>query len=257
MTQNTYQTWNPDQYAKKARFVTDLGSPVIELMAPQKTERILDLGCGDGPLTKKLADFGCSIVGVDSSPEMIMAAQSLGLDARVMPGQTLAFSEEFDAVFSNAALHWMKPPEQVIAGVWRALKHGGRFVGEFGGYGNVKTIVSAMESALERRGVDPRRFNPWYFPSIGEYASLLESQGFVVNTASLIPRPTPLPTDIGGWLETFGQSFIAAVAASERAAYLEEVGAMCRPALCNANGAWTADYVRLRFAATKPIAKVC
>jgi trans-aconitate methyltransferase len=129
------QQWNPQQYAENARFVSDLGAPVIELLAPQPGERILDLGCGDGALTVKLLDFGCKVIGIDSSPEMVVAAKSLGIDARVMNGQTLQFNGEFNAVFSNATLHWMKNPESVIAGAWCALKPGGRFVGEFGGHG--------------------------------------------------------------------------------------------------------------------------
>jgi trans-aconitate methyltransferase len=118
----TNQTWDPQQYSEHARFVSDLGMPVVELLAPRPEERILDLGCGGGALTKKLADFGCKIVGVDASLEMIAAAKALGLDARVMDGQELQFENEFDAVFTNAALHWMKQPGRVIAGVWRALK---------------------------------------------------------------------------------------------------------------------------------------
>lgn len=157
------QHWNPEQYAENARFVYDLGIPVVELLSPQLGERILDLGCGDGALTVKLLKLGCEVVGVDSSPEMVAAARALGLDARIMSGQTLQFDNEFDAVFSNAALHWMKEPETVIDGVWRALKPNGRFVGEFGGYGNVSAIVTAIESALTSRGLAVP--SPWFFPS--------------------------------------------------------------------------------------------
>src|SRR5271167_2514816 len=140
---NTNQSWDPDAYARNARFVSDLGAPVLELLAPQAGERILDLGCGDGALTIRLAAMGCDVVGVDSSAPQIEAARRLGLDARVADGARLAF----DAVFSNAAIHWMKPPDDVIAGVWRALRSGGRFVGEFGGYGCVETIKRALIEA--------------------------------------------------------------------------------------------------------------
>jgi len=252
MPVNQNQTWNPDQYAENARFVAELGMPVVELLAPKPGERILDLGCGDGPLTRKLADLGCNVVGVDGSPEMIDAAKKLGLDARVMDGQALAFENEFDAVFSNAALHWMKQPDKVIEGVWRALRHGGRFVAECGGKGNVNTILEALRSGLSRRGIDPEPYNPWIFLDADEYRALLEKQGFRVNTIALIPRPTLLPGDVIGWLETFGKSFAAALPPSERAAYLEEVAAACRPKFCNAKGECIADYVRLRFSATKP-----
>ena len=244
------QRWNPEQYAENARFVSNLGMPVVELLSPQPGERVLDLGCGDGALTVKLLNFGCEVVGVDSSPEMAAVARALGLDAKVMEGQTLQFDNEFDAVFSNAALHWMKKPETVIRSVWCALKPGGRFVGEFGGYGNVSTIVTAIESTLTSRGLAVS--SPWFFPSPEEYRKLLEAGGFVIQNIDLIPRPTPLPGDVGGWLETFAQPFTAVLPAAERQAFLAEVVEALRPVLCDANGNWEADYVRLRFSATKP-----
>jgi trans-aconitate methyltransferase len=141
MATTEQQQWSPEQYAKNARFVSDLGMPVVALLAPRARERILDVGCGDGPLTKKLVELGCDVVGIDASAAMVEAAKAMGLDARVMDGQTLQFEGEFDAVFSNAALHWMKQADAVIAGVWRALKPGGRFVGEFGGDGNTATVL--------------------------------------------------------------------------------------------------------------------
>ena len=127
--------------------------PVVDLLAPRPGERILDLGCGDGALTEKLAAAGCDVVGADASAELVKAARARGLDARLMNGEALDFDGEFDAVFSNAALHWMLRPDAVIDGVYRALKPGGRFVGEFGGAGNVATIASALEAALDRRGL--------------------------------------------------------------------------------------------------------
>lgn len=252
MTAATNQTWNPDQYSRNARFVSELGLPVVEMLAPRAGERILDLGCGDGPLTKKLADLGCQVVGVDASQEMITAAQSLGLDAYVMNGHALQYENEFDAVFTNAALHWMKQPDKVIAGVWKALKPGGRFVGEFGGHGNVATIVAALESMLVKRGIDAKPLNPWYFPDVDEYNDRLQECGFTVKTIMLVPRPTPLPGHLVGWLKTFAKSFTAALPASEHIQFLEEAAAMCRTKLSNTDGSWTADYVRLRFIAVKP-----
>lgn len=252
MSNASNQKWNAQQYSKHARFVSDLGMPVVELLAPLRGEHILDLGCGDGALTKKLADIGCNVVGVDASADMVAAAKALGLDARVMDGHALQFKSEFDAVFSNAALHWLKQPENVIAGVWRALKPGGRFVGEFGGSGNVATIVTAVEYALRKRGVDPSLINPWYNPTPDEYQILLSARGFSVNKIDLFPRPTPLPGHIIGWLETFAQPFAAVLAESAKSAFFEEVAESCRPTLCDSNGHWHADYVRLRFSATKP-----
>jgi len=253
MTAAPNHTWSPEQYSEHARFVTELGMPVVELLAPAPGEHILDLGCGDGPLTLKLSDLGCKVIGVDSSAEMIAAAKALGLDARVMDGHALQFNGEFDAVFSNAALHWMRQPERVVAGVWRALRPGGRFVGEFGGYGNVASIVTALEDAVRRRGIDPEPLNPWYFPTPAEYGKLLEAQGFAVSSIDLFPRPTPLPGSIVKWLETFGQPFAATLRSSERSEFFEEVAERCRSKLCDAEGHWHADYVRLRFSAKKPL----
>jgi trans-aconitate methyltransferase len=250
MSAPTHQHWNPDQYGRNARFVSDLGMPVVELLAPRPGERILDLGCGDGALTIKLVQIGCALVGVDASAEMVAAARALGLDARVVDGQSLDFAGEFDAVFSNAALHWMKEPERVLAGVWRALKPGGRFVGEFGGQGNVAAIVAALESALAARRLTAT--SPWFFPGPQQYRKLLEANGFEVRTIDLIPRPTLLPGDVGAWLETFAQSFIAAVPAPDRQGFIAEVVQALRAPLCDAKGDWYADYVRLRFSAVKP-----
>jgi SAM-dependent methyltransferase len=244
--------WSPDRYAANARFVSDLGQPVVELLAPRAGERILDLGCGDGALTRKLAELGCTVVGVDASQEMIAAAVALGLDARVVDAHALPFDAEFDAVFTNAALHWMRDPDRVVRGVHRALKPGGRFVGECGGRGNVRTLVVALEAALTRRGHDASAFNPWHFASADEHRARLETHGFDVLSAQLFPRPTPLPGDVAGWLETFAQSFVSALAPADRAEYLAEVAATVRPSLC-ADGVCVADYVRLRFAARRRV----
>jgi SAM-dependent methyltransferase len=244
------QHWNPAQYGANARFVSDLGMPAVALLAPRPGESVLDLGCGDGALSMRLVELGCSVLGVDASPEMIAAARSLGLDARVEDAHALPFSEEFDAVFSNAALHWMKDPEAVLASVWRALKPGGRFVGEFGGHGNVAAIVAALELALAARGEEVA--SPWFFPRPEEYRALLEARGFVVGTIDLIPRPTLLPGDVGAWLETFAQPYLFAVPAGDRVGFIAEVVEALRDVLCDANGNWYADYVRLRFSATKP-----
>ncbi len=243
------QSWNPDRYDKNARFVSDLGMPVVELLAPRPGERILDIGCGDGVLTEKLVALGCAVVGVDSSPEQVAGACARGLDCRVASGENLAFVREFDAVFSNAALHWMRRPDAVIAGVRRALKPGGRFVAEMGGDGCVATIVAALTTALARRDIDATAHHPWFFPSADDYRRRLESHGFTVESIALFPRPTPLPGDVTAWLETFAESFIHALPAAERPSFLAEVREALRPLLADADGNWTADYVRLRFAA--------
>ena len=245
------QTWDPESYARNARFVSDLGSPVVELLAPQPGERILDLGCGDGALTRKLADLGCTVVAVDSSAAQVEAARERGLDARVMSGETLPFREEFDAVFSNAVLHWIKNADAMIASVYRSLRPGGRFVAECGGYGCIGKIRTALVQALERRGLDGETRVPWYFPTPGDYATRLERAGFRVDSIALIPRPTPLPGDMIGYLETFAQCFFHGMTDAEREEYLQEVRATLEPQLRDSDGIWIADYVRLRFSATR------
>jgi len=247
------QTWDPDRYARNARFVADLGAPVVDLLAPRAGERILDLGCGDGVLTAKLASLGCQVIGVDASAQQIDAARKLGLDARVMNGEALDFDTEFDAVFSNAALHWMRDPAKVIAGVHRALRPQRRFVGELGGHGCVAKIRKALVEALNRRGINGEAASPWYFPTVEDYSQQLTRGGFVVSYIALIPRPTPLPGDVTGWLETFAESFTKSLPPAKRPSYIAEVQEALRPDLCDAEGKWTADYIRLRFAANKRV----
>lgn len=244
-------TWDPETYARNARYVADLATDVVALLAPQPGERILDLGCGDGALTERLGSFGCQVFGVDANPEMIEAARARGLDARVVDAEQLQFDAEFDAAFSNQALHWMRHADAVIEGVWRALRSGGRFVAECGGRGCVEAIVSALYEGLARRGIDGSQLNPWYFPSPDEYAERLMRAGFRVDFIALIRRPTPLPGDIGGWIETFAHTFTGGLTSSERKEFVDDVRELVRPKLCSPDGAWVADYMLLRFAAIK------
>jgi trans-aconitate methyltransferase len=245
------QTWDPVLYARNARFVSELGAPVLDLLAPRAGERVLDLGCGDGVLTRRLVELGCDVVAIDASAAQVDAAKARGLDARVMDAESLTFEGQFDAVFSNAVLHWIGRADAMIAGVYRALRPGGRFVAECGGHGCVRTIRQALVAALDRRGYDGAACVPWYFPTPGDYATRLERAGFRVDSIALIDRPTPLPGDVIGWLETFAQAFLAVLPAAERPAYLADVRAQLEPVLRDAAGTWIADYVRLRFVATK------
>jgi trans-aconitate methyltransferase len=243
--------WSASEYATNARFVADLGGAVLDLLDPRPGERILDLGCGDGALTEKLLARAASVLGLDASPDMVAAARARGLDAHVGDGQCLAFSEEFDAVFTNAALHWMPDGAAVIAGVFRSLRPGGRFVGEFGGHGNVAAIVTALNAVLSKRGVNANRLRRWY-PTAERYADMLRQGGFTVLSATLIPRPTPLPTGIQGWLSTFADPFLADEPDFDRNGLMDEVARLLAPALQTDTGQWIADYVRLRFQARKP-----
>jgi trans-aconitate methyltransferase len=244
-----HQHWNAAKYARNARFVSDLGMPVLELLAPRSGERILDLGCGDGALTLKLQQSGCTVTAVDASDDMVQAASQLGLDARVVDCERLSFTNEFDAVFSNAALHWMLSANDVVAGVARALKPGGRFVAEFGGYGNVATVTAAVNEALASRQL--KIDHPWFFPAPDIYQDMLESNGFNVQHIELFPRLTPLPGEISAWLETFYKPFLSAVPESEWAMFVADVCTQLEPNLLDDSGIWHVDYVRLRFAAIK------
>jgi trans-aconitate methyltransferase len=247
------QTWNPEQYARNARFVSDLGAPVLELLDPQPGERILDLGCGDGVLTAKLQTLSCDVLGVDASAAQVEATKKLGIPAQTVDGENLAFENEFDAVFSNAALHWMRNnPDAVIFGVKKSLRPGGRFVAEMGGANCVQKIRTALIAALDRRNIDGKSADPWYFPTVEDYSARLTRAGFTIDYIALIPRPTPLPGDVTAWLQTFGHNFTDKLPPSEREAYLAEVQESLRPQLCNASGTWIADYTRLRFKATRP-----
>ena len=246
------QRWDPVTYARNARFVSDLGAGVVELLAPQPGERILDLGCGDGALTEALVAAGCAVVAVDGSAEQVAGARSRGLDAHVARAESLPFEAEFDAVFSNAVLHWVRDADGVLRSVFRALKPGGRFVAEFGGAGNVRAIREAFSEAFARRGMNASAYDPWFFPSAEEYQLRLERHGFVVRMISLFARPTPLPGDVADWLETFAQPLLGAVPPVDRRALVEEVRDALRPHLYEPDRGWTADYVRLRFAAERP-----
>lgn len=249
MPQSSGQVWSAECYQTHAAFVPAFGEELVSWLAPQRGERILDLGCGDGTLTEILGASGATVVGVDGSFAMASAARHRGLPVIVMDGQALAFARTFDAAFSNAAMHWMHDADAVAAGVRRALRPGGRFVGEFGGHGCVAAIRTAVLAVLERRGVELR--SPWYFPSADTYRAVLERHGFEVARIVVFPRPTPLPTGIRGWLETFGGPMLGALAPGERADAVDEIERLLHQALCDEQGRWTADYTRLRFSATR------
>jgi SAM-dependent methyltransferase len=245
------QRWSASDYAKNGRFVQELAGPVFAMLRPKPGERILDLGCGDGTLTAEIKAAGADVLGVDLSDELLAVARMKGLTVRKADGHALDFVREFDAVFSNAALHWMRAPDLVIAGVARALKPRGRFVGELGGHGNVAAIATAMRAVGHARGGDPSLVAPWFFPTIEEYSRLLAQGGFIVREIALVPRPTPLKTGMEGWLRTFGRSFFDQFPEPDRTAALNEALELLRPSLCDARGVWTADHVRLRFSAER------
>ncbi|UHA74954.1 class I SAM-dependent methyltransferase [Paenibacillus sp. 481] len=250
--------WKANLYDDKLQFVSDYGKSVVDLLQPQAGERILDLGCGTGDLTSLIAASGATVHGVDYSASMIETARKKYPREAffVADAEQALTGEQYDAVFSNAALHWMNAPQAVIANVWKALVLGGRFVAELGGHGNVATIYEGVVNAVnEMYGIDVTGKCPWYFPTLGQYSSLLEQQGFRVLYAVHFDRPTALMDGEQGlhdWLDSFAGDFLVDLKLSykEKEQLFARVADRCRPQLFR-NGGWIADYRRLRFAATK------
>ena len=250
---NKPHTWDPVLYAANAAFVPALGNAVFDLLVPELGERILDIGCGDGVLTQRIAASGAHVIGIDADTAMVAAAQAKHLDVRLMDARYLDFTAEFDAVFTNAALHWVGAPAQVTAGVCRALKPGGRYVGEFGGHANIAAIRTALRAVLTAHGFAVEPAETSYYPTAEAFRAVLESGGFTVESCAIIPRPTPIPSGMIAWLNTFRGGFIdsAGVPASQRDAVIADTAALLRPILADADGNWIADYVRIRFSARK------
>jgi trans-aconitate methyltransferase len=247
--------WDANRYDAHYSFVWERGRGLLELLAPEAGERILDLGCGTGHLAAQIADIGARVVGIDSSAEMIAEARRKYPQVQfdVADARSFRFAEPFDAVFSNAVLHWVREAGLVIESAWKALRPGGRYVVEMGGKGNVGTIVQAVTAAYQRfagPGQDP---NPWYYPSIGEYSGRLEKQGFEVSFATLFDRPTPLEKGEAGlrnWIRMFGGTFLKDVPERKHEDFFHYVESQTRPALFR-DGGWVADYRRLRLVALK------
>ena len=248
----TTQTWDPLAYGKNGKFVHGLASGVLEWLAAKPGERILDLGCGDGQLTHRIAANGATVVGVDTSPEMVAAARELGIVAMEASAESLPFSDHaFDAVFSNATLHWVRNQDAMLAEVRRVLKPGGRFVAEMGGHGNIAAIRVALAAVLARHGHDGRGDTVNYYPTPESYADRLIQHGFKVQQIALIQRPTLLPeSGLPGWLWTFRRGVLDSLPAAHRERVVKETTALLAPVLCDEEGNWTAYYVRLRFIAS-------
>ncbi len=248
------QTWDARSYDDRYRFVFERGRDVLEELAPQPGERVLDVGAGTAHLTHAIAHAGARVVGIDASAEMIerARAQYPQLDLRVLDAREIAFEAEFDAVFSNATLHWISPPERVASGIARALVRGGRFVGELGGVGNCAAIVGGFERAIRAEGAVPLPYG-LYFPSVAQYATVLESAGFEVRTMRLFDRPTPLEGGERGlelWLRMFSSHVIGALDPAIANAAIARLEDELRPTHF-IDGRWVADYRRLRFEAVR------
>jgi trans-aconitate methyltransferase len=249
------QIWDPQAYGKNGAFVHGLAGGVVEWLAPQAGERILDLGCGDGQLTQRLSATGAQVQGVDASPQMVMAARARGVAADEASAESLPYGNEaFDAVFSNAALHWVRDHDAMLAEVSRVLKPGGRFVAEMGGHGNIAAIRVALIATLERHGFGDLENDVNYYPTPEAYTRRLERHGIRVERMELIPRPTLLAEGgMDGWLRTFRCGVIGRLPEGLRETVIEETVALLERALLDEDRNWVADYVRLRFVARKPV----
>jgi len=247
--------WNAELYDEKHSFVWKMASGLLDLLGAKPGERILDVGCGTGHLTAQIAATGAQVIGIDASATMIQQAREKypALRFEVMDAREIEFPEPFDAVFSNATLHWINEPARVVAGISKALRPGGRFVAEFGGKGNVKGILEAVERAWRKLGLSGSAPNPWYYPSIAEYAELLENHWLEVTFATLFDRPTPLEDGergLSNWLGMFGAALAEKASREQAQRFIATVEEEARPALWR-DGQWVMDYRRLRIVAWK------
>ncbi len=247
--------WDAGLYDDKHSFVWKMAESLLNLLAPQPGEKILDIGCGTGHLAAKIAESGAEVTGVDRSPEMVRQAREAypGIRFEVADATKIPLDGGFDAVFSNATLHWIKEPEQVAAEIARLLRPGGRLVAEFGGRGNVDALVAAMERAWAQQGFAGPMANPWYFASLGEYASVLEKQGMAVTYGLLFERPTPLEEGEDGlrnWLMMFGGVIFEGLTEKQRDEFIGATVSEARAELFHGDQ-WVIDYRRLRVVAKR------
>lgn len=237
--------WDAADYARDGAFVPRLGAAVLDLLDPQEGEAILDVGCGDGALTADIAARGAKVVGIDPSAAMVAAAQERGIDARRMDAAQMTFDGEFDAAFSNAVLHWVEDRTGAANAIYRALKPGGRFVGEMGGIGNLAHLLDALEGEAKARGYAIGDGASNWYPSPAGLAAIYSGAGFVEIDAHLFDRPTPLANGVAGWIRTFRSGWLDSIGMpdEERADFFSSVA--------DRFGSDQADYVRLRFTMRK------
>jgi 2-isopropylmalate synthase len=248
-TEETNQ-WNPKTYNKHTAFVSQLALPVVDLLAPKKGENILDAGCGDGTLAVEIEHRGAKVIGVDMSAEMVEACRDNGIEAYIGSVTDLPYDNMFDALFSNAMLHWVKDARGAVQNIAKVLKNGGKFICEFGGEGNAYHLVSAMEEVFANHPEFGVFNNPWYFPSVEEYRALLESEGFRVEYIEIIPRPTPMD-DIANWLDIFANGVTLHLSSEQYEVFKEEVTEILKKKIYSGEEGWMLDYRRLRVKAIK------
>ena len=247
MENNVKDNWNASMYDGNHQFVSKYGKSLVDLLAPQKGEVILDVGCGTGDLAYSLAELGCNVIGIDKSANMVQYARMKysKIPFHVKDVLEIDYKDEFDAVFSNATLHWVKQPKDALNAIFHSLKVGGRFVAEFGGAGNVKMITEEIKKQCERVGIEYK--SPWYYPSIGQYTSLMEEAGFRVTLAVHFDRPTLLEGEHGlrNWIEMFGTSFFESVPTETKNEIMTNVVDQLKTSLYK-DDQWIADYKRLQ-----------
>ena len=245
------QKWSPEAYHHAGSFVPDLASDLLNDLNPKRNEKILDLGCGNGVLTKKILQSTKNVVGVDSSDAMVQAAKEIGIDSYLIDGEAIPYRNVFDAVFSNAVLHWIQNQDAVLRGVHKCLKPKGRFVGEFGGFGNISSLIGVIERVMDSHSIFDSFNNPWYFPTTQEYQKKLTDNGFCVKSIDLIQRPTFLKTDLKDWLKVFASHITSSMSTAVEDLFLREVQKAAETKLFSESTGWVLDYVRLRFYAVK------
>ncbi|MDN4492354.1 class I SAM-dependent methyltransferase [Ureibacillus aquaedulcis] len=247
--------WNANLYDQSHYFVSQYGTELLQLLAPQENEKILDLGCGTGDLARELKDLGTHVIGVDKSVNMIEQAKGkyAEISFKVKDATELGYKEEFDAVFSNATLHWVKHPEKALQCIFDSLKKGGRFVAEFGGKGNVQSITDEVILQIEAEGIKFRKEQfPWFYPSIAQYTGMMEAAGFRVTFAQHFDRPTKLEGEQGlkKWIEMFGGEIFNSVNEQQKRTIVSRVENNLKAILFH-DGNWYADYKRIRVIGVK------
>ncbi len=245
--------WNAALYDNKHSFVSQYGEALIDWLQPSAGEAILDLGCGTGKLANDIAGFGTTVTGIDASAEMIEKAKVSypTLKFFVKDATDFSFGEKFDAVFSNATLHWISDQPSTLKNVWNCLKPGGRFVFEMGGQHNVRSLVESLQRASKEEGITEQT-DHWYFPSVATYATLLENQGFSIQQSLYFQRDTKLDGEDGmkNWFNMFASFFFKHLPAATTEKIIDRAVESLRPTHYR-DGSWYADYVRLRMRAVK------
>lgn len=247
--------WNANLYDEKHRFVSNFGESLVTLLQPQKGEEILDVGCGTGDLANEIASFGAIVTGIDAATTMIQAAKEKypALTFSVQDGESFSFPTQFNAIFSNAAIHWMKNQQAVIQNCYDALLPGGRFVAELGGAQNIQSIINAIHEASLKLNIPYElELFPWVFPTKDEMTAILENAGFDIIKIDHYARPTPLIGEDGirNWLEMFTNNMFKKLTKAEKEALYTECENVLRPHLYT-DHTWIADYWRIRFVAIK------